>query len=109
MYFLHSHFPSVETEFGEDEVVATQIESGLAPSLKKKKGYDLKIKVSSKLDSTEDQHFLTLKYYYQAMKIKLSWLTSPKNDLMADSICLLILEIKDRATPQLLKMIEITK
>lgn len=31
------------------------------------------------------------------------------NDMMADSVCLLILEIKERATPQLLKMLEITK
>lgn len=50
-----------------------------------------------------------LKYFYSAQLIKLSWITTPKNDLMADSICLLVLEVKERATPQLLKMLEITK
>ena len=85
------------------------IEAGMPTTQKKTKKYDLKIKVSSKLDATEDQHFLTLKYYYLAQKIKISWITSPTNDLMADSICLLILEIKERATPQLLKMLDLTK
>jgi hypothetical protein len=29
--------------------------------------------------------------------------------MLADSVCLLIMEIKERATPQLLKMLEVTK
>jgi len=52
---------------------------------------------------------VVLKYFYSAQKIKVSWVSSPRNDMVADSVCLLIMEIKERATPQLLKMLEVTK
>lgn len=107
LYFLHSQFPTVQTELGEDEIKATMIESGVG--MQKTKKYDLKIRVSNKLAASEPQQFITLKYFYSAQRIKLSWLTSPSNDLVADSVCLLLLEIKERATPQLVKMLELTK
>lgn len=108
LYFLHSHFPTVKTELGEDEVAATQIENGMKSGSKTKK-YDLKVMVSNKLSASDPHQFITLKYYYLSQRIKLTWLTSPSNDLVADSVCLLLLEIKERATPQLVKMLDLTK
>lgn len=37
------------------------------------------------------QYGVTIKYYYTAMKLKIQWISSPRNDMLADSICLLIL------------------
>jgi hypothetical protein len=113
VYFLKSHFPSVDIVEGEDEINATMIESGYSTKQKKKK-YDMKILVKSHIDLNQNPKIdkvntMTLKYYYSAQMMKVSWITTPKNDLVADSICLLILEIKERATPQLLKMIDLTK
>lgn len=38
--------------------------------------------------------------------LQLEWLTSPKNDLVADSLSLLILQINEKPTPQLLNLME---
>ena len=38
--------------------------------------------------------------------LQLEWLTSPKNDLVADSLSLLILQINEKPTPQLLTLME---
>lgn len=111
LYFLHAHFPSVETDLGVDEISATHLEQfrkQLGESAwPERPKYDLKITVKSAL-AAQDKG-VVLKYFYAAQKIKVSWLTTPRNDMVADSICLLILEIKERPSPQLLKMIEITK
>ena len=55
LYFLHSHFPDVNTQLGQDEIEAT--ESG------KTTKYDIKILIGG------DQG-ITLKYYYEAQKLK---------------------------------------
>jgi hypothetical protein len=38
--------------------------------------------------------------------LQVEWLTSPKNDLVADSLGLLILQINEKPTPQLLTLME---
>ena len=73
LYFLHCHFPQVETQMGQDEVQATL--NG------KNQKYDLLITVEG----------ISMKYYYNAQKIKMEWVTSPKNDMVADSICMLVM------------------
>ena len=97
LYFLYAHFAAVNVTAGQDEVEAT-----LTGRTTK---YDLRIQVGQ----TKQDKGVVLKYFYSAAVIKVGWLASPANDSLADSICLLLLEIKDRATPQLLKMLEITK
>lgn len=39
--------------------------------------------------------------------MKVHWVTSPKNDLIADSLCLMVLQIKEKPTPQLLQLMEV--
>ena len=51
---------------------------------------------------------VTIKYYYMAQKLKISWVSSPRNDSLADSICLMILQINEKTSPQLVQMLEIT-
>lgn len=45
-------------------------------------------------------------YYYRSQKLVLEWISSPRNDSLCDSLCMLIMQIGDWATPQLIKMIE---
>lgn len=111
MYFLTSHFPSVQTFMGQDEIKAS--EESQIPNLnkvseknKKAKNYDLKIVVGQ--DGPKSQNGVSLKYYYDAQKLKVQWITSPKNDLLADSICLLILQVNEHTSPQLVEMLTIT-
>jgi hypothetical protein len=99
LYFLYAHFANVKVTNGQDEVEAT-----LTGRTSK---YDLRIQISG--SGSKQDKGVVLKYFYSASVIKVGWLASPANDSLADSICLLLLEIKDRATPQLLKMLEITK
>ena len=101
LYFLHAHFPSVETEMGQDEISATQREQfgkqlGEGTLFNQPK-YDLKITVQSAPEAQDKG--VVLKYFYSAQRIKVSWLTTPRNDMVADSVCLLILEIKERPSP----------
>lgn len=41
-------------------------------------------------------------YYRKRELLEVKWLTSPKNDMIADTFCLLVLNIKDNPTPQLI-------
>jgi len=45
-------------------------------------------------------------FYEKAEMLQVEWITSPKNDLVADSLSLLILQINEKPTPQLLSMME---
>ncbi len=45
-------------------------------------------------------------YFEKAEMLQIEWITSPKNDLVADSLSLLILQINEKPTPQLLSMME---
>ena len=38
-------------------------------------------------------------YYQRAAMLQMEWEASPKNDLIADSLSLLILQINERPTP----------
>ena len=88
LYFMHSHFPNVQTELGQDEVDATLAEKSLE---KKDSGkHDLKIMIGSNA-LNQKEFCVELKYYYRAQKVKVEWTTSPKTDMIADSVCLLIL------------------
>lgn len=55
------------------------------------------------------QYGVTIKYYYTAMKLKIQWISSPRNDMLADSICLLILQINEHTSPPLINMLELTR
>ena len=46
-------------------------------------------------------------YFRRQELLQVKWLTSPKNDLVADSVCLLVLQIKENPTPQLVTMMDI--
>ena len=46
-------------------------------------------------------------YYRKKELLQVRWVTSPKNDLIADSVCLLVLQIKENPTPQLVSMMSI--
>lgn len=41
--------------------------------------------------------------------LQIEWITSPKNDLIADSLSLLILQINEKPTPQLLNLMDQVK
>ena len=45
-------------------------------------------------------------YFEKAEMLQIEWITSPKNDLVADSLSVLILQINEKPTPQLLSMME---
>ena len=63
-----------------------------------KQKHDLVFKV-------EDQ--IEIAYFKKSGLLQVSWETSPKNDLVADSVCLLVLQIKENPTPQLVNMMDI--
>lgn len=46
-------------------------------------------------------------YFEKAQMLQIEWVTSPKNDLVADSLSLLILQINEKPTPQLLNMMDL--
>ena len=89
LYFLHAHFPSVTTKLGQDEIQATLAADGQPGAEGARKGpkYDVKIMI----DKTQANDGVSLKYYYSAQKLKVEWITSPQNDMLADSVCLMIL------------------
>jgi hypothetical protein len=77
-YFLYSYYADVYLEFpkpGQDDK------------------FDMKFVVESAIH---------VSYYSKGEMLKVHWVTSPKNDLIADSLCLMILQIKEKPTPQLL-------
>jgi hypothetical protein len=80
-YFLYSYYADVSVVFpsGEDR-------------------YDLKFVVEKAIHVT---------YFRKGEMLKVQWETSPKNDLIADSLCLMVLQIKEKPTPQLLQLMEI--
>ena len=50
---------------------------------------------------------IEIAYFKKSELLQVSWETSPKNDLIADSVCLLVLQIKEKPSPQLLNMMNI--
>ncbi len=49
---------------------------------------------------------ISLTYFQSAHMIEVEWTTSPKNDLIADSVALMILQINENPSPDILRMIE---
>lgn len=77
-YFLYSYYADVHVEFpkpGQDDK------------------FDMKFVVETAIH---------VSYYSKGEMLKVHWVTSPKNDLIADSLCLMVLQIKEKPTPQLL-------
>lgn len=73
-YYLHQYFAEVRVVFNSD---------------KSDKKYDIHFQI-------ED---ISLSYFAKAHMLQLEWLTSPKNDLVADSLSLMILQINEKPTP----------
>ncbi len=93
---------------GQDEIDAAMNEKN------SKSKYDLKLIIGreepfQKSNNTLKHYGVTIKYYYSAQKLKIQWISSPRNDMLADSISLLILTINEQASPTLVQMLEITK
>eukprot|EP00356_Strombidium_inclinatum_P000596 CAMPEP_0170513018 /NCGR_PEP_ID=MMETSP0208-20121228/67169_1 /TAXON_ID=197538 /ORGANISM="Strombidium inclinatum, Strain S3" /LENGTH=209 /DNA_ID=CAMNT_0010796705 /DNA_START=1704 /DNA_END=2330 /DNA_ORIENTATION=+ len=114
VYFLSSHFPRVEVENGQDEVKATLKEMSQPPSsdLPVKAPYDLLIRVggtAKEMAGDKQDDCIEIRYFYHPQKLQVDWLTSPRNDMLADSLCLLVLQINEHTTPELVKMLDITK
>ena len=84
-YFLHSYYAQVDVDFPAES------QSGKAKC-------DIKFLIEGHID---------LQYFRKRELLQVQWLTSPKNDLIADSVCLLILQIKENPTPQLVQMMQI--
>ena len=51
---------------------------------------------------------ISLFYYQSTEMLQMIWETSPKNDMIADSLCLLILQINEKPTPQLVALMQKT-
>jgi len=82
-YFLYSYYPDVKVEISTAQT---------------EERYDLRFVIESAIQ---------MDYYRKAETLKVRWETSPKNDLIADSLCLLVLQIKEKPTPQLLQLMEV--
>jgi hypothetical protein len=48
---------------------------------------------------------ITVKYWKKSELLEIEWESSIKSDMVADSVCLLALQIKDKPSPQLVEMI----
>ena len=108
---MHANYPNIEIHSGQDEIDATMLENDKQSKSKDKKKCDLKLVIGR--DNLSDQMRgkeaqanpkllgVTIKYYYMAQKVKISWISSPRNDSLADSICLMILQINEKTSPQL--------
>ena len=81
-YFLYSYYAQVEVEYTSN---ASQDSVNAA-----KPKYDLVFKVEGQIE---------IAYFKKSELLQVSWETSPKNDLVADSVCLLVLQIKEHPTP----------
>lgn len=82
-YFLYSYYPDVKVEISTAQT---------------EERFDLRFVIESAIQ---------MDYYRKAETLKVRWETSPKNDLIADSLCLLVLQIKEKPTPQLLQLMEV--
>ena len=58
--------------------------------MKRNAKYDIKFLIEGQIE---------VLFYSKRELLQVQWVTSPKNDLTADSVCLLILQIKENATP----------
>lgn len=103
VYFMSAQFPCISVIQGQNEVLASMRDNGMLMGPQSGKKYDLKI-VIGRENPQDKQQGVVIKYYYKAMKLKLSWLTSPRNDCLADSVSLMVLQINSQTTPQLLQM-----
>ena len=88
-YFLYSYYAQVDVEYTSN---SSQDSSGQKPK------YDLVFKVEGQID---------IAYFRNSELLQVTWETSPINDLVADSVCLLVLQIKEKPTPQLISMMDI--
>mmetsp|Transcript_11809 Transcript_11809/g.19953 ORF Transcript_11809/g.19953 Transcript_11809/m.19953 type:complete len:275 (-) Transcript_11809:10-834(-) len=120
IYFMSCHFPDVGVFRGREEVEQTlreldqltknllgvQMPQSDGPSA----NYDLRILIGGR--QGEGQHAVegvTILYFYKAQKLELSWITSPRNDSLADSVALLVLSINENTSPQLVQMMDAVK
>lgn len=90
-YFLHSYYAQVDVEL-------PGIEQEPATDAAAKPKYDIKFLIEGQIE---------VLYFRKKELLQVQWLTSPKNDLIADSVCLLVLQIKENPTPQLVQMMQI--
>jgi len=74
-YFLYSYYAEV---------------SVVIPNPSSEDRFDLKFLV---------EKVIHLSYFSKGEMLKVQWETSPKNDLIADSLCLMVLQIKEKPTP----------
>ena len=86
---MSSYYAQVEVEY-PDSLNADQAGA--------KGSFDIKFLIEGQIE---------LLLFRQRELLQVQWQTSPKNDLIADSICLLILQIKENPTPQLVHMMQI--
>ena len=101
VYFMFAHYPHVETVHGQDEVEATmnemhnggdkaeQCSSGV-------KKFDLKLIIGRNpppegIVHPPECYGVEIYYFFKSQKLLLEWISSPRNDSLADSICLLIM------------------
>ena len=73
-FYLHSYFADVNIEYGNKAIGDK---------------HNIKFQIEA----------IELKYFEKAKMLQIEWVTSPKNDLVADSLSLLILQINDKPTP----------
>jgi len=62
--------------------------------LLKKKSYDLRIIIGRNSNNNQmnsDIYGVDIYYFYKIQKLLIEWVTSPRNDSLSDTICLLIL------------------
>jgi len=93
-YFLYSYYAEVDVRFNAGD--GTDGDARMAGD---DDGADLRFVVEREIE---------VSYFKKSELLKVSWLTSPKNDLIADSLCLLVLQVQEKPTPQLVSMMEIT-
>ena len=97
-YFLHSYYAQVDVEFPRvdtaaqpDDMSAAAAQQPMFSAAKHEfKKYDIKFLVEGQIE---------VLYYRKQELLQVKWLTSPKNDLVADSVCLLVMQIKENPTP----------
>ena len=109
VYFLYAHYPHVETQQGQNEVDATMNDFGYQNG--HQKSFDLKLIVGRNpppegVVHPPNVYGIEIFYFYRSQKLLLEWISSPRNDSLCDSLCMLFLQIGEWATPQLIKMIE---
>ena len=98
-FYLHSYFAEVKVIYNKQKYGAFNV-NGSAPSNYLNMGQELKE------DATQGKYTLKfiveeieVMFYEKAFMLQIEWITSPKNDLVADTLCLLILQINEKPTP----------